>query len=213
MAKSPPSSPFYWNDYYRDTRVLQPASRGVWMDLLCKLHESGRRGEVTMPLASWLQWCGCPQDHFLAAIRDVALTEVGVVLCDGGDMSRDVPDGPLYVPNMVTVKNRRMVREKTTREYERLKKQNQRRPQSSPQSCPAAVPTCPAAPSSSFSSSPSDWEPPNPLVKGGGLSPDGECEGMGGGGSGLARMSDALKALFMPHLNPPGVPRMEGEGS
>src|SRR5689334_10945331 len=162
MAKSPPSSPFYWNDYYRDTRVLQPASRGVWMDMLCKLHEAGRRGDVAMPLQSWLAWCGCPQEVFLAAARDISLTEVGQISIGHCDMSQFVTLYHDDVTVIVTVRNRRMLRESKVRESDKLRQQSSRASRTSHALRHAPVPECHTVPSSSSSSSLSHWEPPNP---------------------------------------------------
>ncbi len=220
MAKSPPSSPFYWNDYYRDTRVLQPQHRGIWMDVLCKLHESGRRGEVAIPLLSWLAWTGCDQDLFLTAAVDIAVNDVGIVHFDGvdarghfGDMSRNVPSCPVNVPVMVTVKNRRMVREQNTREYERLKKEKQRVGKTSPRQSRAGVPNCPPVPSSSSSSS-SEKEriPPNPPLPGGTATMSRDIRVGGKRVGGLVRLSEGLKKIFYAHLDPPGNPA-EGEGA
>lgn len=71
MAKSTPSSAFYWNDYYRDTRALSPAAKGIWMDILCRLHESPTRGVLTLSVEHWALWCGCSSDELLAAIIEL----------------------------------------------------------------------------------------------------------------------------------------------
>ena len=34
----------FTGDYIRDTRILSPETRGIWMDLLCLMHDSDRRG-------------------------------------------------------------------------------------------------------------------------------------------------------------------------
>lgn len=200
MAKSPPSTPFYWNDYYRDTRVLQPASRGVWMDLLCKLHESGRRGEATMPLQSWLAWCGCPQEVFMAAARDIALTEVGTVAIEHCDMSQVVTLYHDDVTVLVTVKNRRMVRETKARDSDKFRQQRSRESRACHTPSHATVTAPNPLPSSSSSSSLSHWEPPNPLSNGAPLSrSDDEPDTLRPPG-GLARLSNEMRELFTKKL-------------
>lgn len=212
MAKSPPSSPFYWNDYYRDTRVLQPSSRGVWMDLLCKLHESGRRGEATMPLQSWLSWCGCPQEVFWVAMRDIALTEVGVVTVGHCDMSQFVTLYHDDVTVLVTVKNRRMVRETKYRESERLRQARHREKRPSHESSHGGVQHSTPAPSSSFSSSPSHWVPPNPPSEQEGMSRQEEPLDDERKAGGLARLSGELRDLFLRNVGM-GTKPMKEEGT
>ena len=212
MAKSPPSSPFYWNDYYRDTRVLQPDSRGVWMDMLCKLHEAGRRGDVSMPLQSWLAWCGCPQDYFLAAARDISLTEVGVITVSGCDMSQSVTLYHDDVTAIVTVKNRRMVRESKVRESDKLRQRSSRASRASHASSNAPVQQSHSVPSSSFSSSPSHWEPPNPLTKVA-VTASSEEDGNQRRDGVMTRMSGTLKQLFGQHLGVKEPDAVGGEGA
>jgi hypothetical protein len=210
MAKSPPSTPFYWNDYYRDTRVLQPASRGVWMDCLCKVHEAGRRGEATMPLASWLQWCGCPLDVFLDALRDIAVTEVGVVLFGHCDMSHSVTLHHTDVTQLVTIKNRRMLRENKVRESERLRQQRHRESRAGHAMChaPVTAPNMAPSSSSSSSSSPSHWEPPNPLAKGAVTSRAEESAGRDGPEV-FTGLSGELREIFERNLLTQFVPEVK----
>lgn len=203
MAKSPPSTPFYWNDYYRDTRVLSPAARGIWMDILCRLHESGRRGEMTLPLSAWISWCSCPQDVLEAAFREIAGTEVGIIRVNQTDLFASVPFGPLDVPLYVTVVSRRMVREEKYRESERLKKKRQRCPADVPPSVPFNVLACPPVPSSSSSSSSSDENPPTPLARGVLAAPGEEesdrpdrAEGTMRSGRGFTALSSGLREIF-----------------
>lgn len=196
MAKSPPSSPFYWNDYYRDTRVLQPASRGVWMDMLCKLHESGRRGEVTMPLQSWLAWCGCPQEVFMAAARDISLTQVGSITLGDCDMSHFVTVYHDDVTVLVTAKNRRMLRETKARDSDKLRQQKSRESRAGHTASHATVTAQNSLSSSSFSFSPSHWEPPNPLTKGACVTPADEDSERRVKGI-LEHVSDGLREIFV----------------
>lgn len=210
MAKSPPSSPFYWNDYYRDTRVLQPASRGVWMDMLCKLHEAGRRGDVAMPLQSWLAWCGCPQDVFLAAARDISLTEVGTISIGHCDMSQFVTLYHDDVTVIVTVRNRRMLRESKMRDSDRLRQQSSRASRASLAARHAPVQQSHTVPSSS--SSPSHWEPPNPLTKGAVTAPR-EEEGNRKRDGLMTRMSGTLREVFSRQLGVNESNAVGGEGA
>lgn len=215
MAKSPPSTPFYWNDYYRDTRVLSPSARGVWMDILCRLHESGRRGQMTMPLSSWLSWCSCPQDVLEAAFQEISLTEVGIILVDSYAFSVSVPLCPIAVPSLVTVKSRRMMREEKSREDEKLRKQRQRRPAAVPGSVPPNVQACPPVPSSSSSSSSSDEYPLSPPTRGIVSAPRGSDSDRDSlrDGKGFRGMSDGLRELFGSKLGALLVPPAQSDTS
>lgn len=109
MAKSTPSSAFYWNDYYRDTRVLTLPTRAIWMDMLCRAHESQTRGQIKLSIGAWARWCACTvEDIMLAEMELRHHPEVGVAskeLLDQTDLYN-------YESNVfITVVNRRMVRE------------------------------------------------------------------------------------------------------
>lgn len=109
MAKSCPSSPFYWNDYYRDTRVLTLPTRAIWMDMLCRAHESHTRGQIRLSVGAWARWCACKvEDITLAEIELRHHPDVGLIMKETVDPS----DPYNYESNVfLTVTNRRMVRE------------------------------------------------------------------------------------------------------
>lgn len=171
------------------------------MDVLCKLHETGRRGRAALSLKAWMQWCSCPPEVFLAALHEIATTEVGFVEVGGCDIRSGVTLPHMDVTAMVTVSNRRMIRESKARESDRLRQQKHRTDPARHAVGHGSVQDGHTVPSSSSSSSPSHWEPPNPLVKGAVLSrSDDEPEKTRPGG--LAGLSDALRELFAGKLQP-----------
>lgn len=109
MGKNP-SAPFYWNDYYRDTRPLSRAVRGDWMDILCQLHFSLSRGALTLSLDAWGQVVGIPGDQFetstLLELRQARVCKI-VTHSDG----------------RVTLQSRRMMREEKDRKNNALRQQ------------------------------------------------------------------------------------------
>lgn len=135
MAQSPPSSPFYWNDYFRDTRILSLAAKGTWMDILCHLHESATRGSATLTLAQWAGWCGCPQGQFIESIEELQKagiatvtfrhTKITSISPKSSASTTDESNGASNLPGntLITVANRRMVREEHIRKSNALRQE------------------------------------------------------------------------------------------
>lgn len=102
---------WYGGDWLADPCVTlcSPATRGIWMDLLCHMHRDGRRGQVTGTLAQLARMGRCTTDEVKAAIAELESTKTADVDC-----SRNA---------VVTVRNRRMAR------AEKDRKSNARRQQ------------------------------------------------------------------------------------
>lgn len=91
-------------DWRHDTGCLSPATKGVWIDLLCTLWPVGIK---TMPESNWCRELGATEAEFLAAIQELTCFDVAKI-------SR-VSNGD------VTVESRRMAREAKAREHTRLR--------------------------------------------------------------------------------------------
>lgn len=85
-------------DWLRDPQLsmCSPATRGIWFDLLCVLHELGRSGQVTGSPEQFCRTCRCTPAEFVAAIAELATT------CAADIHERN---------GQVTIINRRMQRE------------------------------------------------------------------------------------------------------
>lgn len=103
MSKKLPFLQLYIADYVRDTRILSLEARAIWMDMLCLMHDSDRRGYLvsrsgcpfsTEQIASF---AGCSLETATRVNRE--LIDSGVVSCTG--------DGILF--------SRRMVRDEKKR--------------------------------------------------------------------------------------------------
>lgn len=105
MGKNP-AAQFYWNDYLRDTRILTPAARGIWADMLGFMHYAHPRGRLTANYEEFARMLSCTQAEVEAAINEINRTKVGDVIFCNAD---------------VTVINRRMDREEKEREANRLR--------------------------------------------------------------------------------------------
>lgn len=189
MAKSPPSSPFYWNDYFRDTRVLSLSTRAIWMDMLCRAHESRTRGKVTLTIDEWAQWCACGQLEILAAEAELRRHGIGLV-------SKKLTH-PNAKPNAyITVINRRMVREEKARINNTLRQKrfyDHQKPNANLTGNLTATKRQPNTVPSSSSSSSSDKTKILVAPSFGDNSGDKS-------GTGLTRLSEGLKAIFVGKL-------------
>lgn len=96
-----PAFQFYVLDYMDDADGLCAASNGIWIRMLCKLHRAKIRGEVTATFDSWCRKCNCTRDELENFFRENDVEEVADVT---------VSD------EIVTVKSRRMIRERKERE-------------------------------------------------------------------------------------------------
>lgn len=97
-----PSFQFYPADWTRDTRALSPAAKGAWIDLLCEMHWSRPRGQVTIDRVGLARIIGTTVDHAEALLRELKEREIfELVTNENGH---------------ITVINRRMAREEKERE-------------------------------------------------------------------------------------------------
>lgn len=109
-----PSFQFYPGDWLRDdVSGLSLASQGLWLRLLIVMHDSPRRGFLTlnngpMPAEVAARKCGTDLATYVLLLKELE---------DAGVASRS-DDGSLF--------SRRMVRDEQARTKERVKKRNQR---------------------------------------------------------------------------------------
>lgn len=89
---------FFHGDWRNDPRVgmCSPATRGIWLELVCIMHEMDRTGEISGSYDQLARLCRCNVDEIKCAINELQLTKTAdVTECNGN----------------VTVINRRMKRE------------------------------------------------------------------------------------------------------
>lgn len=106
-----PSFQFYPGDWMKDPALSMcaPATRGIWVDLLCAIHELDHAGQVTGTPEQLSRLCRCSVAQFVDALSEIKLTR-----------SADVSERN----GIVTVTSRRMKRDSIEREKtnERVKK-------------------------------------------------------------------------------------------
>jgi hypothetical protein len=179
MAKQP-AFQFYPGDWFREPglKCVNLNVRGAWAELLMIMWDCDPQGEkeTTLEGFSRLWRTSIPETAFIIDQLDkekIAEVEYFDEDCkkiiqdfsksfknlqgQNGDMSPKCPDNfpqlSLNCPSNITIINRRMARECSTREYERLKKKEQREKKRCPGNVPSNVPSSRARLSSSSSSS------------------------------------------------------------
>ena len=71
MSGKNPAFQFYPNDYFRDTRVLTPEARGIWMDVLCVLWWTDPFvRKKTLPTGDWARLLSVSGSEFERSISE-----------------------------------------------------------------------------------------------------------------------------------------------
>ncbi|MFA5321984.1 MAG: hypothetical protein WC373_04865 [Smithella sp.] len=93
---------FYPGDWLKDPQLsfCAPATRGVWIDLICAMHELGRVGELCGTAEQLARVTRCQPADFVQAITDLQTTGAADVTNRNGE---------------ITVRNRRMINEEKAR--------------------------------------------------------------------------------------------------
>jgi hypothetical protein len=111
MTMKLPAFQFYPGDWLKDPELSMcaPATRGIWIDILCAMHELGRSGQVTGTVDQLCRLCRCTAAEMSAALTELTNTKAALTSERNG---------------VVTVINRRMQREHKERVAgkERVKK-------------------------------------------------------------------------------------------
>lgn len=68
---------FYVGDWVRDPElsICTPSSRGIWMDLICAMHDLGRSGIVTGTVEQLCRKCRCTAAEMSAALVELKATK------------------------------------------------------------------------------------------------------------------------------------------
>lgn len=140
-SKKLPYMAWYTGDWLKDPALslCAPASRGIWADLLCAMHEFDRVGKLSGTYDQLARLGRCSVAELKVALADLTKTKAADVTFRNGS---------------VTVTNRRMLREHKDRESARLRKQKERKSQ-----CMSQKSHNPQSESVSDSVSVSDSEP------------------------------------------------------
>ena len=135
MAEKQPAFLFYTGDWKKDPNLSKcsAATRGIWIDLLCAMHENGRTGIITGTVVELAQMCRCSESEMSTALNELSRNKTAKI--------RKCP----HPSTECLITNRRMNREFKSRERWRLQKQRQRKREMSASfppssSCSSSVP-------------------------------------------------------------------------
>ena len=81
-----PYFPFYPGDWMKDPALSMctPATRGIWIDLICAMHELDRMGEVRGTLQALSQTCRCTAAAMKVSLKELDRTKTAIVnYCNG----------------------------------------------------------------------------------------------------------------------------------
>lgn len=110
-----PAIQFYVGDWFKDPELsmCSPATRGIWIDILCRMHDSATPGTLAGTIEQLARLTRCNDAEFDAAVRELDATKTARVTV------RD---------KIVTLVNRRMEREERERKAnaERQKRHRQK---------------------------------------------------------------------------------------
>lgn len=128
----------YTGDWLKDPSLgkCSPATRGVWIDMLCAMHENGRSGKLSGTAEQLARILRCSPDEVLSACNELGDSKTANVTLRNGH---------------VTVINRRMSREAKERKQNALRQARHRR--NAQNNGPVTPPSQPSSSSSSISSS------------------------------------------------------------
>ncbi len=81
MADKKPSFQFYYGDWKRDANLSRcsPATRGIWMDILCDMHDLNESGEVSGTLEGHARSCRCSDSEMRTALDELSNTKTADV--------------------------------------------------------------------------------------------------------------------------------------
>src|SRR5689334_16088742 len=98
----------FWKGQWKNDAALtlcEPATRGIWIDLLIAMHDHGMTGKLTGSVSQLARFGRCSEQQMEVALLDLRSTGAAEVR---------------YTKRSVTVVNRRMAREEKIREQTRL---------------------------------------------------------------------------------------------
>lgn len=106
-----PSFPFYPGDWMKDPALRQCtiATRGVWIDLICFIHEHGDEGRIESTPMRLSRYCGCMPGEMVLCLKELRDLEVCTV-----EMDNDRDQN-----SRVVIYSKRMHRDETKREQNR----------------------------------------------------------------------------------------------
>lgn len=110
MKPKYPAILFYCGDWLKDPKLssCSPSTRGIWVDLLCAMHENDNSGEISGTCSQLSRMARCTDKEMASALVEIENTGTGLVAQHNG---------------IITVICRRMKREFNNRKNNRIRQQ------------------------------------------------------------------------------------------
>lgn len=114
-----PAIMFYTGDWMKDPHLAMcsPATRGIWIDMICLMHENSESGRLAGDLGGLSRACRCTPEQLYDALRELHQYRAAEVTVLPDDTESHQP---------VTILSRRMVREYEQRKYNAEKQKRHR---------------------------------------------------------------------------------------
>src|SRR4030095_2764539 len=87
--KKLPYIQFYPGDWMKDPALsmCKPSTRGIWIDLICAMHELGRTGHITGTRKALARTCRCSALEMKAALAELGKTRTADVMDRNGEVT------------------------------------------------------------------------------------------------------------------------------
>ena len=85
--KKLPAFQLYTGDWLKDPALsmCSAMTRGIWIDMICRMHEFDRCGQLIGTIGELSQLCRCSHDELLAGLVQLARTRTADVFCAEND--------------------------------------------------------------------------------------------------------------------------------
>jgi len=113
MPKKLPAMMFYTGDWLKDPHLSMctPATRGIWVDIISRMHENGRSGLIKGTVEQLSRIARCSEKELMSAARELKSTDAASVTIRNKN---------------ITLTNRRMAREHVKREANKKRQSTHR---------------------------------------------------------------------------------------
>jgi len=124
--------PFYIDAWLKDTRRLGLITKACWIDLLCAMWDSPKRGTLHWSLAAFARHLGISEDLTLGVLSELLDTKTADGAIDTGGETKTNKSGGETKTNMILLINRRMKADDSLRQRKKKNQQDRRDRRSSP---------------------------------------------------------------------------------
>jgi len=83
---------FFYGDWLRDTSLSSctPATRGIWMDLLCRMHDAVCKWKVSGTVEQLARMARCTPPDMITALTELCATDCALISVGNSDVTQNV---------------------------------------------------------------------------------------------------------------------------